>query len=806
MKAWAKKKDDEWHSLLAHSAEVAATLRLLLTEAGLRAQLRELGQTDIWPLVELAFYHDAGKANAGFQRRDGTGHLRPIIALLHTPHGEKYLSALPIGQMASWLEGEGKLISMLEATWAHHGEPIADTVSHDPEVWKDAGQYSPTAELGRLADFADANFKCGGEISYSPELENFFAGALTLADWIASDRRHFGWENGRDHGLWERSTGRAREALGQIGLLAGRPHSSLRRLLGEDNPYEVQVQGTELEGDLVFAESPTGSGKTELALGRYLEMRKAGGARGLYFAVPTRAAAKQLHGRVHEAVQDTFEDPPPVVQAVPGYAKFDDERAIGRDEWTVQWERDDLRGWAAETSKRYTASPIAVGTIDQALLSMLESSHAHMRMVGLSGGMLAVDEIHSLSRYMKDVLRRLLDVHFEAGGKALLMSATVGAETRSLFLEEETPGLEEAKKTGYPYVASRAREDGKEPGFPDKLRKTVDLDVRVAEDPDAAFKSAVESQTGRVLGIRNTVGGARSVQKSIEADTLEARGKEVAHHSRYAQPDRQLLDQAVEDAYDKDSDVDQITTIATQTVEQSLDIDSDVLVTDHAPTPVILQRIGRLWRHPIRTRPPGIEKARCIIIAPKASFPRWLTSEGEAYGPMGFGTVYSDLRVLKASLQALRSEDCLQVPEGCRELVEKSVHPDKLGRVTPPEEQWEKRKGMVLGEKRKQKSRSERAALDWSVPYSEMAFSNEEVRSRLGELPFTVELEATTPFANEISELSLPAWMLEDEEGNRLNPTPGDAEVTEQAGDHFRFRVLDKRYVYDKHGFREDRS
>jgi CRISPR-associated endonuclease/helicase Cas3 len=42
--------------------------------------------------------------------------------------------------------------------------------------------------------------------------------------------------------------------------------------------------------------------------------------------------------------------------------------------------------------------------------------------------------------------------------------------------------------------------------------------------------------------------------------------------------------------------------VSTQVVEQSVDLDADLLITELAPTDMILQRIGRLWRHP-RFRP-----------------------------------------------------------------------------------------------------------------------------------------------------------------------------------------------------------
>ncbi|MCS3827545.1 CRISPR-associated endonuclease/helicase Cas3 [Salinibacter ruber] len=803
--AWAKKdreNPDVWHSVLAHSAEVAAVFRLLATEAGFNTQLARIGQEDLWPLVELAFYHDAGKVSNAFQDRTG-GHLRPIIALLSTPHGKKYLSSLPLQRIMGWFSSEQELVRMLKAAWSHHGEPVADVPSHKPKWWTDQDGYSPTDELKRLGDFADSNFEHTGEISYTPELENFFAGLLTLADWIGSDRRYFPYENGQDDGLWGRSLSRAEEALGKIGLLSGKPRAGLSKLLGEHDPYDIQSEGTRLEGDLVFAESPTGSGKTELAVGRYLRMHREGKVDGMYFAVPTRAAAKQLHGRVHGYVQDTFSSPPPVVQAVPGYIKVGDEHGVRAEGLSVEW-NGEVRGWAAETSKRYTASPIAVGTVDQALLSGLQEPHAHMRMAGLSSSLLVVDEVHSLSHYMNIALRSLLGMHIGAGGRALLMSATVSSKTRSFYFREEMPPLSEAKEdVEYPYVTNGEKSKGEKISFPAELEKTVEVEVRRAEDPDAAFAKAIRDQTGRgrVLGIRNRVPGAIAVQQAIGQQTLEAGGKEVPHHSRYAQPDRQLLDQAIEDAYDEDSDVDQVTTIATQTVEQSLDIDSDVMVTDLAPMPTILQRIGRLWRHPSRERPPGIDKARCIVIAPRESFSSILEKERHRR-PIGLGTVYADLRELKATLGKLEDTGELNVPGDCRELVEESTHPEALRRATPNTEAWDNHVSDIAGSRQVQEKESKLVAIDWATGYSQLKFTDDTVQTRMGDLPYTIGIEATTPFGNEIEQISIPTWMF----GEDQSPEPSDGEVTAQESDRFEFTALDKTFVYDKYGFRPDGS
>jgi CRISPR-associated endonuclease/helicase Cas3 len=133
----------------------------------------------------------------------------------------------------------------------------------------------------------------------------------------------------------------------------------------------------------------------------------------MYFALPTRTAATQMHQRVYEAITRAFPSEstrPPVVLAVPGYIAVDDGVAHRLPGFEVLWndneaERFRFRGWAAENPKRYLAGPIVVGTIDQVLLSTLMVSHAHMRATALLRQFLVVDEVHASDSYMIALLR-----------------------------------------------------------------------------------------------------------------------------------------------------------------------------------------------------------------------------------------------------------------------------------------------------------------------------------------------------------------------------------------------------------------
>ena len=120
---------------------------------------------------------------------------------------------------------------------------------------------------------------------------------------------------------------------------------------------------------------------------------------GLYFALPTRAAATQLHQRVTRFVERLFPtgDRPETALAVPGYLKAGDISGEHLHDYQIRWDDhpDDAtrhRRWAAENSKRYLAAQIAVGTVDQAMMAALKVKHAHMRAACLARNLLIVDE------------------------------------------------------------------------------------------------------------------------------------------------------------------------------------------------------------------------------------------------------------------------------------------------------------------------------------------------------------------------------------------------------------------------------
>ena len=852
---WAKLKykDDDrstgevvaWHPLLAHSADVAAVTEALLQRTILRDRLaaligwNELSDVHVARLSALAALHDAGKVNHGFQNRafsrtPESDHVTPMVNVYNASDPLAYLAPLGIADLQDWAADLDVLGHLLLATFGHHGAPVTPG-AHDPMLWEASEDRDPEAGLTQLDNhvrewFPDAYDGTARAFPSTPAVQHAFNGLLTLADWIGSDETFFPFADTLDAPM-ERARSHAAEAVDALFLDPSGPRAALSADSGFDqileqpdwDPYPIQEAVRDVPlyktGGLAVLESDTGSGKTEAALARYVRLFRAGLVDGLYFAVPTRTAATQLHDRVTAAVKRLFpeEQRPPVVQAVPGYIKADDATATRLpDSFEVKWDESvQHRGWAAESSKRYLAGPIAVGTVDQVLLSTLQASHAHMRATALLRHLLVVDEVHASDAYMTRLMDRVLDQHLAAGGHALLMSATLGASARTHLTTDDgnVPDPDDAEDEAYPLV-THVDTDRTDPesihAASSDASKTVEPELSDAADApkEVARRALDHARDGaRVLVIRNLVDDCIATQRALEdfADDPDllfgVDGTPAPHHSRFATDDRQRLDDAVEATFGPDTPNRGVVAVATQTVEQSLDLDADLMITDLCPMDVLLQRIGRLHRHS-RVRPDGYETARCVVLTPEErDLAPHISDDGQAFGPHGLGTVYGDLRVLDATWAVLANDTLApwRIPEDNRTLVERATHPDALRAVvTDGDDAWHRHEQWVLGAKQADRQATGHVTIDRSQPFGAEPFPDDlgTAKTRLGQEDYRVELPepAPGPFGTPIAELSVSEWQLDEP------PETEEATEVSEREEAFTFRFSGHSFRYDRFG------
>jgi CRISPR-associated endonuclease/helicase Cas3 len=542
----------------------------------------------------------------------------------------------------------------------------------------------------------------------------------------------------------------------------------------------------------------------------------------MYFALPTRSAATQMHRRVHSAAQQAFAVPPAVILAVPGYLRVDDAKGQRLAPFEVLWPDHDrfrYRAWAAESAKRYLAGCIVVGTVDQVLLSSLMVGHAHLRAAALLRHLLVVDEVHASDAYMTRILEDVLGRHSAAGGHALLLSATLGSEARARLLHPDRhvtpPALADAEATPYPLITYRSEGDQAISVRHDSRGRAIEVAAEPwLEDRDAVARRALAAgiEGAKALVIKNTVKDCIATQEALERaadacgrrDVLFACARVAApHHARFARVDREALDGALDARIGIKRPDGGCVVVATQTVQQSLDLDADILFTDLCPADVLLQRIGRLHRH-ARTRPAGFEAARAIVIVPACRDLGVLLGEGgKARHHHGLGSVYPDLRILEATWRLIEKHAEWRIPEMNRLIVEHSLHASVLSAIASSGgPYWRTHEMQMLGTERGQARQAELNLVDWSRPYSEMSFPSEvdqRIATRLGEGDRRVRLvpPVTGPFGHAVDELVLRAWWT-----SGLASGLDMAEEVTSVGSFTRFMFGSKAFVYDRLGLR----
>ena len=670
-RTWAKSPNraggtgSGWLTLIDHSIDVAAVAEALLSLSTIKKRLgalaeRELSSVDLARLCFLIGLHDAGKVNQGFQRKlqrepRQAGHIGPLWAAIGgrpvSERERRLLSRIRTAMKvpAAWFEDRWAEQQTWGAILAHHGSlPQIHDVRIEPSLWNATSDYDPVASLSELAEtmrrmmpeaFTDGHPE---PLPVEPRFQHAFAGLVTLADWIGSDDTVFrvpnaGAPTGPDRVPWARKE--AKRVLRRYGIDPAEARSAATAATADFKslfparaaPRPAQrafLDGPPAKpGQITILEAETGSGKTEAALIHFVRLFRAGAVDGLYFALPTRAAAVQIHGRVKDFMQQWLGDAaPPVGLAVPGYLRVDD--AVGErlpHGYRVLWpDEAEGRGWAVENTKRYLSGAVMVGTIDQVLLGGLRVRYAPFRSGPMLRLLLCIDEVHASDAYMTELLRNTLQQHRAAGGHALLMSATLGSLARLRLLRErveehEAPDPETATELPYPSI-QRSGEEPQRLSVDTSQGKTVTTELvdPAIEATDLLHRMQAAAEVGAVvLFVRNRVDDAVATVRQLEAMDAriwQCRGVTAPHHSRFAAEDRRLLDRALDEAFRTREGVVAVTT---QTAEQSLDIDADWLVTDLAPGDVLLQRIGRLHRHEqARPRPDGFSTARVTILAP----------------------------------------------------------------------------------------------------------------------------------------------------------------------------------------------
>jgi CRISPR-associated endonuclease/helicase Cas3 len=699
-------------------------------------------------IVALAALHDLGKFAPAFQAK-APEHW-PVAALgpfpkeqapigrRHTEDGFVLWDERLAERLSSrvWTNGEDALRTLAPAVFGHHGRPVGSGFARDPlrarfrNGLSAAEQCAETVlSLLLLHPVTSVGQPADAEVELASWL---VSGLLTTADWIGSREGWFPYAepDPADAALakyLERARALAKVAVRKAGLVPSQPSpersfTEVARVPGSPTPLQRWASEVALPSgpSLFLIEDVTGSGKTEAAQMLVHRLISAGHASGAYWAMPTMATANAMYARQARAIRALYirDDAawPSLVLAHGQQALHEafrstvlrvdtpsDDRvpdaAIGSDDDDELDSSVACAAFLADDRRVALLADVGVGTVDQAILGVLPSRFNTMRLLGLSEKVLIIDEAHAYDAYMGVEIQELLRFHAAFGGSAVVLSATLSARQRRSIAEAWADGVAGGGRlvtfggglasvsSEYPLataVSAVGLHEEKLEAAPWSHRS---VGVRLVHDLEGAISHVLDAQSrgGAVAWVRNTVDDCLDA-----AARLRDRGADVlVFHARFAQGDRQEREGEVMRLFGREARAEDRrgrVLVATQVIEQSLDLDFDAMVSDVAPIDLLVQRAGRLWRHTewrAAERPSGLSTELVVFSPVPSNEPPadWLG------GPFaGTAHVYDNVGVLWRTVRALTDVGRIETPRGSRSLIERVYDsedvPDSLVRAT----------------------------------------------------------------------------------------------------------------------------
>ena len=736
---WAKlpkEKHDSrsFHPLICHMLDVAIVARemwrSLLPEAARRRIIESLrlpeSEAETW-ITYIAALHDLGKASPAFQLRKEAKNLFKVyeelgkpsnIEAKDCPHGRVTAGELPeilISEFGIDTDTANRISVIIGG---HHGTfPTSHELMNrypDAGVGVGAKWKQLRRELALTLKDVLGVSKEAIPRGCDHAASMFIAGLVSVADWIGSsdffpylveDFDTLPTKPLADY--LSEAESKAQQALARLGWMGWTQSSdklSFKQLFDFiSTPRPLQQAAIDLADKLtspgiVIVEAPMGEGKTEAAL--YLADRWGvmPGPRGCYIALPTQATSNQMFTRVRGFLAKRYPADNVNFQLLHGHAAlssefqtlrehgdkaFDPEAVYSEDECGTHGINVVAAEWFTHR-KRGLLAPFGVGTVDQALLAVLQTRHVFVRLFGLAHKVIIVDEVHAYDAYMSKLLERLLEWLAALGSPVVLLSATLPDNKRIALLKAYLRGInrelsaEEAQqlKADYPRIswASADQQGAQTIEVSDQIRRTLKIEwIDDAKPLGQRLKDAL-AEGGCAAVICNTVNRAQQTYQELKSYFGE---EELdLFHARFLFKDRNQREKQALADFGKEGETIKFddgeerevrrpprkVLVATQVIEQSLDLDFDLMVTDCAPVDLILQRSGRLHRHK-RKRPANLTEPTLWIRQPES------VEGGVPKFDRGTEAVY-DAHVLLRSWLALEDKNEIGIPSEIESLIE----------------------------------------------------------------------------------------------------------------------------------------
>lgn len=545
--------------------------------------------------------HDIGKISPGFLKRIYRELLKTVFpelynvsdSLLCPWHSE--ISEASARDYFSGLSSDSRVRACTAMLGIHHGIksiPDGSTVQKYGGLEWENERRKLTQKL--MTVFGNPIFR-----SMSRDLAEINSAYIALCDWIGS-------------GLFPASGNVVdihKTSLKVIRSL-GWKKSVIRKGLSFTDiwpnmkPYEMQkafIESVTKQGVYILEASP-GRGKTEAALYSAYKLLCAGINTGIFYALPTRMTSDQMYKRFEQFLTHTHESGV-APKLIHGLSLISDIKKGKEDEgnYACVGNLTDVSEWFTP-NRQAMILPFGVGTIDQLLLSVLNTKFNFIRTFGLVGKVIIIDEVHAYDTYTSELIDVLVKKLRRLGCTVIILSATLTKKRKQELLECKT-----VSSPVYPLITTkkagvvRTKKCGTEPHKTCRVRKIIDNTPLLLS---TATKKALEGQ--QIVWLCNTVDKSVAIYKALRDDptlnSLVGENRIALIHSRFPKIHKTELEEywtkrlgkfGVNRISGKDGSI----LIGTQVLEQSINIDGDFMLSDLAPSDLMLQRLGRLWRY-----------------------------------------------------------------------------------------------------------------------------------------------------------------------------------------------------------------
>lgn len=554
----------------------------------------------------VAASHDIGKISPTFQKKiycalsDDQSNSVPELAEVDYKLEKAWDGHAGVSQAAAIGLNLGKFIP--EILGQHHG--FSPSIGH--RVATDAAFGGPKWQTRRaeLVSLLQEEFGSQWPKVRDDLHARVLAGLTSVSDWIGS-----GSDFENPASPWQKQIASAISGAGFI-TPTYRPNLSFEQIFSF-TPHEAQraLFSQCREPGVYILEAPMGMGKTEAALFAAYQLLSSGAATGLYFALPTQLTSDRIHDRVNEFLTRILASACPHRHAL----------LLHGNAWLKETEMGEEgapgNSWFHQ-GKRGILAPFAVGTIDQALMAVMNVKHGFVRTFGLLGKVVILDEVHSYDAYTGTLLDELVKALRQLDCTVIILSATLTQARRSALLGCPVNSADYPLISGI-HSASTEQEEPMQVAVAAPSCATVDLSFYPSDEQAIAEALLRAEQGQQVLWIENTVAEAQERYRLLAARANDLGSEMGLIHSRFVREERGINETYWVNILGKSGGQLRARqgriVVGTQVLEQSLDIDADFLVTRICPSDMLLQRLGRLWRHSETLRPAGAKRESWVL-------------------------------------------------------------------------------------------------------------------------------------------------------------------------------------------------